>query len=79
VGLLRSASCEERQTCGGIAVKVQVAPGDKWYKEYVRKEEDVDVKLTQWDDQQVSGGCATIGGVAVKVQVAPGDRLFKEG
>lgn len=38
---------------GSIAVKMQVAPGDKWYKEYLRKEEDVTVVATRWDDERV--------------------------
>jgi len=36
-------------TIGGIAVKVQVAPGPRWYEEYLRKEEDVVEKASKWD------------------------------
>ena len=40
-------------TIGGIAVKVQVAPGSDWYKEYLRKEDGVKVLSTLWDDALV--------------------------
>ncbi|KAJ1487911.1 hypothetical protein T484DRAFT_1744796 [Baffinella frigidus] len=40
-------------TIGGVAVKVQVAPGDKWYTDYLRKQEGVEVKSTHWDDELV--------------------------
>ena len=38
-------------TIGGIAVKVQVAPGPGWYNEYLRKEEGVKVISTLWDGE----------------------------
>lgn len=36
-----------------IAVKMQTAPGDNWYREYLRKEEEVEVVATKWDDDDV--------------------------
>ena len=40
-------------TIGGIAVKIQVAPGPDWYNEYLRKEENVKVISTLWDDEHI--------------------------
>ena len=40
-------------TVGGIAVKVQVAPGADWYNEYLKKEADVEVVSTCWDADRV--------------------------
>lgn len=34
---------------GKFAVKVQVCPGNKWYHEYLQKEQDVQVLSTNWD------------------------------
>lgn len=34
---------------GRVAVKVQVCPGNKWYDEYLKKEQDVSVHLDTYD------------------------------
>jgi hypothetical protein len=36
-------------TIGGVAVKVQVAPGPDWYTDYLKKEDTVRVISTHWD------------------------------
>ena len=46
-------NCDEG-TVGGIAVKVQVAPGSKWYDEYLSKEEERSVKCTSSALQKTS-------------------------
>lgn len=38
---------------GAVAVKVQVAPGDDWVREYLKKEEDHEVVTSKWDEQAV--------------------------
>lgn len=40
-------------TRGDVGIKVQVAPGDLWYKEYLRKEVGVIVVCTKWGTDDV--------------------------
>lgn len=35
---------------GSVAVLMQVAPGPRWYDEYLRKEDEVEVVTTKWDN-----------------------------
>lgn len=38
----------------GLAVKVQVCPGHRWYDEYLRKESDVEVIYNNYDRERVT-------------------------